>query len=85
MELFLVALLFSISNIVCVLIGVRAGARATASDNFKIQNPVEKVKERRENKELSREQKERQEAVKTMLHNIDVYDGTDIGQQDVRY
>lgn len=81
MELCLIVLIVCVSNVACAMIGTRAG-RGTGEVKL---NPVEKVKERRENKALSQEQKQRQEALKTMLHNIDVYDGTEVGQQDVRF
>ena len=81
MELCLTLLIVCASNLLCLHIGTRAGRRL---GEVKL-NPVEKVKERKENKVLSQEQKQRQEALKTMLHNIDVYDGTEVGQQDVRF
>jgi len=84
MELCLAVLAVSLSNILCFLIGVKTGTNTGAKEPFKLPNPVEKVKEHKESKALSREQKQRQEALKTMLHNIDVYDGTDMGQQEVR-
>ena len=81
----LVALAFCIVNLVCVLIGVTIGVKAIARDDIKLQNPVEKARERREKKELTQEQMQEQAAIKTMLHNIDVYDGTEAGQHDVMY
>ena len=80
MELCLVVLMVCLSNIACAMIGTRAG-----KGEIKLPNPVEKAKERKENKALSQEQKQRQEALKTMLHNIDVYDGTEVGQKEISF
>lgn len=79
MELCLIVLIVCASNVLCVLLS-RTGAAPKEPAIF---NPIEKIKERKENKELSREQKEKQEAIKTMMHNIDMYDGTEVGQRDV--
>ena len=85
MELAIVALAFCLSNIACMLIVANISNRSGKGESVKITNPIEMVRDRKERKELDQEQKRQQEAVKTMLHNIDVYDGTDMGQQDIGY
>ena len=79
MELLLVALIISLSNIACVIIGIKAGC----GKDIKISSPVEIIKEHKENKEAQFEEKQKQQAIATMLHNIDVYDCTGAGQQDI--
>lgn len=79
MEILLIALIISLSNIICVIIGIKAGNGV----NIKVPNPVEKVKEYKENKEAQYEEKQKQQALETMMHNIEVYDGTSMGQQDI--
>lgn len=85
MEILITACVVCLSNIICLLVGIKAGHTATKSEGVKISNPIEKAKARREQKELTQEQKQQQEAFKTMMHNIDVYDGTEAGQRDIKY
>lgn len=85
MEVVLIAVAISLANVICFATGLKAGSNRSKSEGRNMLNPVEKVKEHREQKEQQQEYKQRQEAVKTMLHNIDVYDGTDAGQKDVMY
>lgn len=79
MEMLLMALVISLSNIACLIIGIKIGK----GREIKISNPVEMVKEHKENKETQREEKQKQKALETMLYNIDIYDGTEMGQQDI--
>lgn len=79
MEMLLAALVISLSNIACVIIGIKAGR----GKEIKISSPVEIIKEHKENKEAQYEEKQKQKALETMLHNIDVYDGTSMGQQNI--
>lgn len=75
----LIALIISLSNIICVIIGIKAGNGV----NIKVPNPVEKAKEHKKKKEARYEEEQKQKALETMLHNIDVYDGTEMGQKDI--
>lgn len=79
MELLLVALIISFSNIACIIIGIKAGR----GKDIKISSPVEIIKEHKENKEAQFEERQKQQALETMLYNIEVYDGTEIGQRDI--
>lgn len=53
--------------------------KASRGEEIKMPNPVEKVQTFKDSQEYRKEQ----EAVQTMLHNIDVYDGTGLGQKDI--
>lgn len=79
MELLLVALMMSLSNIACLIIGIKAGR----GKEIKISSPVGIMKEHKENKEAQFEEKQKQKALETMLYNIEVYDGTEMGQRDI--
>ena len=83
METALIALIFSFSNIICFLIGAKVCTGRSINEGRKPQSVVEKIKTHREVKESQKEEKQRQKDLQTMLHNIDVYDGTGAGQQDV--
>ena len=80
MEVLLMAL-FSLSNILCFLIGARVGQKVDKGEEVQLPtvNPVE----------LYREHEARREADKVaarrdaILRNIDSYDGTSQGQEDI--
>lgn len=76
-----VLVLFSLSNILCFLIGAKVGQKVTKGEEVQIPtvNPMEVYREHRENKEAERRQRE----LDTIMRNIDNYDGTPQGQEDV--
>ena len=76
--LFLVAFI-CLTNVVCLIAGAKIGMKASRGEEIKLPNPVEKVKTFKETQEYKKEQ----EALDTMLYNIDVYDGTGLGQKDI--
>ena len=80
MEMLLVALIISLSNIACLIIGLKI----RDGKEIKISSPVEMIKEHKENKETLQEEKQKQEALETMLYNIERYDGTEEGQLDIK-
>lgn len=47
-------------------------------------NPVKKVEEAVQRKKVAEEMKEEQSKIDKMLQNIDNYDGTSRGQQDIK-
>lgn len=65
--------------IVCLIIGVNVGMKASHGEEIKLPNPVEKAQSFKDTQEY----KKQQDAVETMLYNIDVYDGTGLGQKDI--
>lgn len=81
METALLALVISVSNIICVWIGAKARSGTEHTDKVKLIGPVFEPKE---SKMTRKEREQQQAAVQTMMHNIDVYDGTGAGQQDIR-
>lgn len=77
----LLVLFICLSNVTCLLVGVKVGQKANRGEELvmKLPNPVEKV----QSFKVSQENKKEQEAIKDMLYNIDVYDGTGLGQRDI--
>ena len=69
------------SNIVCFLIGAKIGQKVSKGEEVKLPtvNPVEVIREHREKKEYEHKQSQ----LETILRNIDNYDGTDFGQEEV--
>ena len=76
----LVLALFSLSNILCFLIGARTGQRVTKGEEvITMVNPVEIIREQLEKREAERER----DKFEKIMQNIDNYDGTSYGQEDV--
>ena len=71
-----IILISSITNLLCFYLGAKL---ANPSKRIDIPNPVKAVKEYKIRKELENIPN----PVETLLHNIDIYDGTGNGQQDV--
>ena len=79
MDVLLMAV-FSLSNIACFLIGARVGQKVIKGEEIKVTvNPMEAIKEREARKEAEYER----DKFDTILRNIDNYDGTSWGQEDV--
>lgn len=68
-----------LSNIACFFIGAKIGQSVTQGKDITIPNPIRKISERTEEKKREKER----EALEIMMNNIDVYDGTAIGQKDI--
>lgn len=67
--------------IACFYIGAKVGQTASKGDKIEVPNinPVRIIQERQERKTAEEEKNK----MDTILRNIDMYDGTAIGQQDV--
>ena len=73
-------ILISILNIVCFLIGAKVAQMMYKNKEIKIiPNPVEKIKEYKEEVEQDKEM----EKFKVIAENIDNYTGTSIGQKAI--
>lgn len=81
MEVLLLAV-FSLSNILCFVIGAKVGQKVVKGETVELPNldPMQAVRDRRANKEAQM----KQEKFDTILRNIDNYDGTPTGQEEVR-
>ena len=68
-------------NIACFFIGAKVGQMVAKGEPVKMPsvNPVEAVRGHRERKEAEREQSR----IDTIMRNIEAYDGTAKGQEDV--
>ena len=79
MEELLLVVFICLSNIACLIVGTKVGQKAYRGEEIRLPNPVEKAQSFKDSQEYRKEQ----EALDTMLHNIDVYDGTGLGQKDI--
>lgn len=77
----LLLLVMGAVNIACFMIGARVGQKVTKGEEVKLPtvNPMELVQEHRE----KRAAQEERDKVETILRNIESYDGTAYGQEDV--
>lgn len=77
----LLLLVMGAVNIACFMIGARVGQKVTKGDEIKLPtvNPMELVQEQRE----KRAAQEERNKLDTILRNIESYDGTAYGQEDV--
>lgn len=81
MEVLLMAVMAA-SNILCFLIGAKVGQKVVKGEEVQLPkvNPMEAIREHQERKEAERVK----EKMDTILRNIDNYDGTPNGQEEVR-
>jgi hypothetical protein len=68
-------------NIACFFIGAKVGQTAAKGETLELPavDPMKPIREHRERKEAER----KSERYDTIMRNIDSYDGTGIGQEDV--
>lgn len=77
----LISILISTINLLCFYFGVRIGQKVAKKEEIKIAgiNPVKVI----ETINQSNEDKKEQERMRIIAENIDNYDGTGLGQQDI--
>ena len=73
----IILLIVSISNIICFFLGAKIGQRVVNNQPVRIidKSPIESIREKQDSKELKKQH--------VIKHNIDVYDGTSLGQKDI--
>lgn len=84
METILLVLVIGILCIVCFFVGARVGQKVVRGEEIKAPdisklNPMNIKKEREQKYEAEKEKNK----LETILKNIERYDGTDAGQEDV--
>lgn len=81
MELVLALAVFGAVNIFCFMIGAKVGQTVASGEKVEMpsMNPIEAIKEHREKKEAEMEL----DRINTIMRNIDRYDGTADGQEEV--
>ena len=63
----------------CFLLGAKVGQKVVKGESIELPDPMKPVREHRARKEAQMEQSRRD----TIMRNIDSYDGTGYGQEDV--
>lgn len=80
MEVLLMAVM-GLTNILCFVIGAKVGQKVSKGEPVELPsvNPLEAYRKHEARKEANREQ----DRNSTILHNVEVYDGTSTGQREV--
>ncbi len=84
MNIWAITMLFALfggSNIVCFWLGAKIGQKVSRGETIETPNlnPMERIRQHQERKEAEREANK----LETIMQNIERYDGTSAGQQDV--
>ena len=82
-EAIILALVFTALCMVCTFFGAYLGQKVRDGERIEPPHPVEAFKERREKKAAEMEQENEQRKIDTIMRNIEAYDGTGKGQEDV--
>lgn len=69
-------------NLITLIIGVKIGISAANKKDITL-NPMKAIKEHREEQREQKEADLKERQMKTMLKNIDNYDGTGFGQENI--
>lgn len=73
----------SVLNVACFFIGAKVGQQVVKGEKIEIPNPVKSVRDDIQSFNERKETNKTQERLDAIAHNIDVYDGTSIGQIDI--
>lgn len=76
-------IVFGIFIVMSFTIGIYLGQKLSKNESVEI-NPIRIVDEYKDERKAKREIQEQQSKFDIMLENIDNYDGTGIGQKDLR-
>ena len=69
----------SMFNIIAFFIGAKVGQKVSRQEEIKIPNPITVVNDYKDDKKRRKEQEE----LEIMKYNIDIFDGTGLGQKDI--
>lgn len=75
----LLLLVMGLTNIFCFMIGAKVGQAVTKGEKIEMPNPMKAIQEAQAQKEA----KKAMDKVEKIMANIDSYDGTGYGQQEV--
>lgn len=84
MEVLSIAVM-GIVNILCFIFGAKVGQSVAKGESVKLPdiNPINAIREHTEKTQTEKAQRQERERIDTIMHNIDVYDGTSVGQKEV--
>lgn len=71
-----------VCNLICLIVGTKLGQKVARQEKIEL-NPVKAVNKAITEHKVQKEKEAEDEYIKAILHNIDVYDGTSVGQVKV--
>lgn len=83
METIILIAAVGLMNVACFFIGARTAQKAAKGETIIPANPVAVHKEIREERRAREEAKQEAEKLDMILQNLERYDGTSAGQQDI--
>lgn len=75
-------IIVSIGNILCFLIGAKIGQMVLKNETIKL-DPIKAIKEEIKETKIEKENDIEKSKIEKQMFNIDNYDGTGLGQQDI--
>lgn len=78
MEVLLLLVMF-IANVACFIVGAKVGQKVVKGEPVELPNPIKAIEKHQAEKEAKYEQSRKD----IILRNIDNYDGTEYGQEEV--
>ena len=78
-ELLSVIALISFLNVISFMVGAKVGQKVVRGETVEFPKPIQAIKEYQENKEIEKEE----EKYRIIAENIDNYNGTPYGQQEI--
>ena len=81
MEALLIAIVNTLLNVVCFLIGAKVGQKVSKGEAIELPNPnpIEAIRKHQNKREADR----KLNRLETIMNNIETYDGSSIGQREV--
>lgn len=85
MDVLLIIAAVGIMCILCFIVGAKVGQAVTKGEKVEMPdiNPLNAIKEHADKRQMDKEQRQIRARTDAIMHNIDVYDGTSVGQKDV--
>ena len=85
MDVLLIIAAVGIMCILCFIVGAQVGQAVTKGEKVEMPdiNPLNAIKEHADKRQMDKEQRQIRARTDAIMHNIDVYDGTSVGQKDV--
>lgn len=76
-------LISGVLNIACFFIGAKVGQKVVRNELIEVPKPIKSIRDDIQSFNERKETQKEQEKLDIIAHNIDVYDGTSIGQKEI--
>ena len=81
METIIICTIFGVFIMLSFVLGVKIGQSVKNNEKVEIKSPIQAIREHKENKKYQEQRAYEEEVEQINLHNIDIYDGTELGQK----